>query len=126
MLRGQVGQRQQAAAGFPASSTPTIDTKVIGKPDHYNGDPTRFGDWSFKLKSYMGALRYQQLLGEAEQSADPILNVTRFATEATLSVQLYHFLQMWVTDTALDARTLESRRDSRRGGSAQSSGSRSS
>ena len=40
----------------PASSTPTIDTKGIGKPDHYNGDPTRFCGWSFKLKSLLSTL----------------------------------------------------------------------
>ena len=43
VLRGQVGQIQPAPAGGPASSTPTTDTKVIGTPVRYNGDPTRFG-----------------------------------------------------------------------------------
>ena len=83
----QVGQRQPAAAWEPVSSTFYHHTKVIGKPDHNNGDPTKFGDWSFKLKSYMGALdpRYQQPFAENEQSADPILNATRDHTEATLS-----------------------------------------
>ena len=104
VLRGQGGQRQPAAAGVPASSTPTIDTKVLGKSDHCNGDPTRFGDWSFKIKSYMDALGsgYQQLFAEAEQSAVPILNATRDSTEATLNAQPYFVLVMLSTDTALD------------------------
>ena len=104
VLRGQVGQRQLAAAGVPASATPITDTKVIGWPDHYNGDPTRFGDWSFKLNSYMGALdsRWRQLFAEAEQSAVPIKNATRNSTDATLSVQQCCVLVRLSTDTALD------------------------
>ena len=93
VLRGQVGQRQPAAAGVPASATPTFGTKVIGKLNHCSGDSTRIGDWSFKLK---------QLFAEAEQSAVPTLNATRDSTDATLSVQLYHVLVVLSTDTALD------------------------
>ena len=105
------------------SSAPALDTKLIGKPDHINGDPTKFGDWSFELKSYMRALdsRYQQLFAETEQSAVPILNVTRDLTEATLNAQLY-----CVFFTSSAATTLESTKDSRRGASSQLSGSRSS
>ena len=77
---------------------------MIGKPDHDSGDPTRFGDWSLKLKSYMGAVdsRYHQQFAEAEQSADPILSDTRDNTEATLKAQLYSVLVMLSMDTALD------------------------
>ena len=96
VLRCEVGQT--------ASSTCTIDTMVIGKQDHYNGDPTSFSDWSSLFKVYMGTLdsRYQQLFTEAEQSAVPILSATRDPTEATLSGHQYHVSVMLSTDTALD------------------------
>ena len=79
VLRGQVGRRPPAVAVGPASSTPTIDTKVIGKPNHCSRDRTRFVCWSVKLQSYMVTLdsRYQQLFAEAEKSTDPILIATR-------------------------------------------------
>ena len=100
-LRGQAGQRQPAPSEGPASSTPTIDSKVIGKADHCNVDSARFSDRSFTLKSNMGALdsRDRELLAEAEQSADLILIATRDPTEASHSAQLCYVLVMLATAT---------------------------
>ena len=50
----------------------------------------------------MLSTRSHQLFAEAEQSADPILNATRDATEVTCSAQLYYVLVMLSTNTALD------------------------
>ena len=85
MRRGQVGQRPPAATTEPATATTSIDTKEVGEPDHHNSDPTRFGDWLFMLKSYIGALDSQQLFEWAEQLLHWMLNSTRDATDATLS-----------------------------------------
>ena len=30
--------------------------RVIGKPDQFDGDPMKYADWSFKLRSYLGAV----------------------------------------------------------------------
>ena len=40
----------------PAASTSLVDTRILGKPDQFHGDSTKYPDWSFKLKSYMGAV----------------------------------------------------------------------
>ena len=36
--------RQRVQAGV-------VDTRVIGKPDQFDGDPMKYADWSFKLRS---------------------------------------------------------------------------
>ena len=41
--QGTPGQRVRAGV---------VDTRVIGKPDQFDGDP----DWSFKLRSYLGVV----------------------------------------------------------------------
>ena len=81
------GHQQPTVTGVPRYSTPIIDTKVVGNPDSHNGDSTKFGDWSFKLKLYTGAFdaQYQDLFAESEQSAVPITNATGDSFVATLS-----------------------------------------
>ena len=77
---------------------------MLGKPDGYAGDASKFPDWSFKLKSYMAALdhRYQEFFNIAENSAAPVMNVSMDAEQAALSAQLYYVLVMLVTETALN------------------------
>ena len=29
-----------------------VDTRVIGKPDQFDGDSMKYAGWSFKLRSY--------------------------------------------------------------------------
>ena len=55
-----------------------VDTRVIGKPDQFDGDPMKYMDWSFKLRSYFGAVnqRYQQELTTTEASSTPRLSAT--------------------------------------------------
>ena len=54
-----------------------VDTRLLGKPASFSGDPQKYPDWSFKLKAYLGAIdvRCQALLAHVEQSNGPLLNV---------------------------------------------------
>ena len=36
-----------------------VDTRVIGKQDQFDGDPMKNADWSFKLRSYLGAVDHR-------------------------------------------------------------------
>ena len=58
-----MAQGQRVRAGV-------VDTRVIGKPDQFDGGPMKHADWSFKLRSYLGAVdqRYQQELTTTETS----------------------------------------------------------
>ena len=73
-----------------------VDTRVIGKPDQFDGDPMKYADWSFKLRSYLGAVdqRYQQELTTTEASSTPRLHATLSREESALSTQMYYILVM--------------------------------
>ncbi|CAK0791790.1 unnamed protein product, partial [Prorocentrum cordatum] len=78
-LQQELQQARQAPRVEPAPPpSGMVDTRVIGKPGEFAGDVTKFADWSFKMKSYFGAVdhRYQGKLMEAEQSQVTIRNAT--------------------------------------------------
>ena len=65
----------------------------------------KFADWSFKLRSFLGAVddqRYQQELTTTETSSTPRLNATLGSEESALSTQMYHILVMTTAGAALD------------------------
>ena len=66
---GTPGQRVRAGV---------VDIRAIGKPDQFDGDPMKYADWSFKLRSYFRAVdqRYQHELTTTEASPTPRLNAT--------------------------------------------------
>ena len=81
-----------------------VDTRVIGKPDQSDGDPVKYVDWSFKLRSYLGAVdqEYQQELTTTETSSTPRLHATLGSEESALSTQMYYILVMTTAGAALD------------------------
>ena len=89
--------RQRVQAGV-------VDTRVIGKPDQFDGDPMKYVDWSFKLKSYLGAVdqRYQEELTKTESSSTPRLNANLGCEDSALSTQMYYILVMTAAGAALD------------------------
>ena len=104
-LQQELQQARQAPRVEPAPPpSGVVDTRVIGKPGEFAGDVTKFADWSFKMKSYLGAVdhRYQGKLMEAEQSQVTIRNATMEPDVARLSTQLYYILVMTTSGSALD------------------------
>ena len=106
MCRGGGGKASlrslmEANSGFQMSGWCTIDTKVIDKPDHYNGDPTQVRRLVGQAQVVHGCCRLSVLaaFADAEQSAVPIRKATREITDATLSAQLCYVLVMLSTDT---------------------------
>ena len=94
-LTGTPGQRGWAGA---------VDTRVIGKTDQFDGDPMKYADWSFKLRSYFGAVeqRHQQELTTTEASSTPRLNATLDSEGSALSTQMHCILVMTTAGAALD------------------------
>ena len=88
--------RQRVQAGV-------VETRVIGKPDQFDGDPMKYADWSFKLRSYLGAVdqRYQEELTKIEASSTPRLNANLASEESALSTQMYYILVMTTAGAAL-------------------------
>ena len=89
--------RQRVQAGV-------VDTRVIGNPDQFDGDPMKYADWSFKLRSYLRAVdqRYQEELTKTEASSTPRLNANLGSVESALSTQMYYILVMTTAGAALD------------------------
>ena len=86
-LSGTPGQRVRAGV---------VDTRVIGKPEQFDGDPTKYAGWSFKLRSHFGALdqRYQEELAKTETSSTPRLDANLDSEGGALSAQMYYILVM--------------------------------
>ena len=76
--RVRLAQQVQSMTSMPRQrfQAGVVDTRVIGKPDQFDGDPMKCADWSFKLRSYFGAVdqRYQEELTKTESSSTPRLN----------------------------------------------------
>ena len=94
-MTGTPGQRVRAGV---------VDTRVIGKPDQFDGDPMKYADWSLKLRSYFGAVdqRYQEELTTTETSSTPRLDATLGSEESALSTQMYCILVMTTAGAASD------------------------
>ena len=77
---------------------------MIGKPEQFDGDPIKYADWSFKLRSYLGTVdqRYQQELTTTETSSTSRLNATLDSEGSALSTQMYYILVMTTAGAALD------------------------
>ena len=64
----------------------------------------RCADWSFKLRSYLGAVdqRYQEESATPEAPSTPRLNATLDSEGSALSTQMYYILVMTTAGAALD------------------------
>ena len=104
--RERLEQQVQSMSNTPRQRVQTgvVDTRVIGKPDQFDGDPMKYADWSFKLRSYLGAVdqRYQDELTKTEASSTPRLNANLGSEESALSTQMYYILVMTTAGAALD------------------------
>ena len=104
--RERLAQQVQSMASTPRQRVQAgvVDTRVIGKPDQFDGDPMKYADWSFKLRSYLGAVdqRYQEELTKTESSSTPRLNANLGSEESALSTQMYYILVMTTAGATLD------------------------
>ena len=109
VAQAPVSPPAQVAATAPGQGgvfglLPLVDTRGLGKPEVFKGDPATFNDWVFILRSYMGAMdrRYQALLQKAESSEIQLWNRLLTEEEQGLSTQLYYVLVMLCRGRALD------------------------
>ena len=82
--------RQAPEPRRPAPANQLVDTRLIGKPQSYDGDPTKFPDWSFVMKSYMSALSpaYHDAFLNVEASQVPVRNASLDPENSALGTQL--------------------------------------
>ena len=79
--RESLARQVQSLTGTPGQCVRTgvVDSRVIGKPDQFDGDPMKYADWLFKLRSYFGAVdqRCQQELTRPEAPSTPRLKCSQ-------------------------------------------------
>ena len=94
--------RLDAQAAASQSAAPVVDTRLIGKPDSYDGGPN-WRDWSTVFRSYTAAVspRLSELMHHAEASLTPALNATISASDRSLSTQLHYMMVMLCKGSAL-------------------------
>ena len=81
-----------------------VDTRQLGKPDKFSGEPSEFEDWSFILEAYMCCVdrEFAALFERIRYSDVPILQSHLTPMEAELSTQLFYTLVMLLQGRALD------------------------
>ena len=99
-----VEQVQNATSTTTPRQPGVVDTRVIGRPDKFDGDPMKYAGWLFKLRSYLGAVdqRYQLEPTTTEAPSTPRLNATLSSEASCLGTQTYYILVMTTTGSALD------------------------
>ena len=105
-LTGTMTALQAQVANPPSALPPLrrdniVDTRMLGKPDHFNGQHWR--DWSTVFKAYTAATdpRLGVAMIAAEDRDSSVLNATLSTEQAALSTQLYYMLIMLCKEGAL-------------------------
>ncbi len=119
-LERRLADTQSAAAaatpvpsGTPEARAPnsvghgfgTVDTRVLGKPETFDGTQSKWKDWSTVARAYFMLVSpdLQRLMADAEASADPVLNALALdQSEVKASTTLYYVLLMLCRGPAMD------------------------
>ena len=86
----------------PPAGRGIIDTR-IGKPPVFSGDESTWGDWSFKLRSYVSVVDLQlgQMMEEAELAAHANAWLPSVPLNQDMDAQLRYLLVMLTSGPAL-------------------------
>ena len=95
-------QQLSSGGGAPTPSTGVIDTRTLGKPKTFTGQPA---DWQFTFKAFACAThaRMREVFELATRKGpDPVINGDMTIELQSLSTQLYYMLLMMLSDQALE------------------------
>ena len=97
---GYAGPVNQSSAG----SQQLVDTRQLGKPEAFKGDPEAFEDWSFIFEAYMCCVdrRFAAVFERIRFSDVSQLNLRLNPVEVEMSTQLYYTLVMLLRGRPLD------------------------
>ena len=105
---GAAQQRiQQLSSGgsAPTPSTGVIDTRALGKPKTFTGQPAEWTTWQFTFKAFVCAThaRMRDVFEIATRlGSDPVINSDMTVELQSLSTQLCYKLVMMLSDQALE------------------------
>jgi len=100
----------QTAGGTPPPHVPPqptytgVDTRVLGKPDIFDGNGAKWRDWSTIMRAYLSLVnsKLSDMIPLAESSAVPLMNAIGTDEERTASTTVYYILMMTCRGSALD------------------------
>ena len=97
--------RQLSSGGSaPSPSTGVIDTRTLGKPKTFTGQPAEWTTWQFAFKAFACAThaRMRDVFElTTRKGSDPVINSDMTVELQSLSTQLYYMLVMMLSDQAL-------------------------
>ena len=81
-----------------------VDTRILGKPDSFDGTAQKWRDWSVVVRGYAGVVvaDLSVLMEQAEQSTAGVFVASMTPGQAKASKQLYFILLMLCRGQALD------------------------
>ena len=96
--RDEATERAQASAQAPASTRPndTVDTRLIGRPETFDGKDENWASFALVLKAYVAAIspRMLELIKKSEDPAFDVDNALLSNEDERWSCQLYYVLAM--------------------------------
>ena len=103
--QGSAEQALAAGGSAPTPSTGVIDTRTLGKPKTFTGQPAEWTTWQFTFKAFACAThaRMRDVFELAtRKGSDPVINSDMTVELQSLSTQLYYMLVMVLSDQALE------------------------
>ena len=81
-----------------------VDTRLLGRPDIYHGDATKWRDWKLVFTAFCGAVntRMEELMTEVATDSVRKTNEERSAEDRQISIQLSFMLSLLLRGQALD------------------------
>ena len=98
-------QRLSSGGSALTPSTGVIDTRTLGKPKTFTGQPAAWTTWQFTFKAFACAThaRMRDVFESAtRKGSDPVINSDMKVELQSLSTQLYYMLVMMLSDQALE------------------------
>ena len=98
-------QQLSAGGSAPTPSIGVIDTRTLGKPKTFTGQPAEWTTWQFTFKAFACAThaRMRDVFELAtRKGSDPVINSDTTVELQSLSTQLYYMLVMMLSDQALE------------------------
>ena len=95
----QLSSRSSAAT----TSAGVIDTRTLGEPKSFTGQPSEWTTWQFTFKAFACAAHpgMKEVFDLATRKGpDPLVNSDMMPKLQSLSTQLYYILAMMVSDQA--------------------------
>ena len=113
--QAQQAQNDAAAGGAAGANRPPprgdnfganriVDTRVLGRPDNFDGTPGSWRDWSITFRAYSAACepRLEQLMRDVETKSVPQLAALLPENQRKINAQLYYMLVMLTKQQSLD------------------------